>query len=92
MLAPRATNRFRKDLKKHAMKDLELLLEVTEAMRQILHEERLPAWLKPHRLSGEYADCWECHIRPDLLLVWSQDRREQVVTFVRLGSHDELFR
>ena len=29
----------------------------------------LPEKYKSHKLSGNYADCWECHIKSDWLLV-----------------------
>jgi mRNA interferase YafQ len=91
MFRPRATTRFRKDLKQHVSNDVELLLAVTRVMHQIVDGEKLPTSLRPHKLSGEYEDCWECHVLADLLLIWIPDARSKVVTFVRLGSHSELF-
>lgn len=90
MYRPRAQARFQKDLKK-ALKDVELFLEVADVMRRILAGERLPPERRPHKLGGEYDDCWECHVRPDVLLIWIPDPRAKEVTFVRLGSHQELF-
>jgi mRNA interferase YafQ len=31
----------------------------------ILADQALPARCRPHKLSGHYADLWECHIEPD---------------------------
>ena len=92
MYEPRATSRFQKDLKQHVGKDIELLLKVVRIMAQLVDGEKLPPELKPHKLSGEYNDCWECHILPDLLLIWIPDAKKNTLTFVRLGSHAELFR
>ena len=86
----RATSQFRKDLKR-LVGDLDLLLKVTGVMSLVVAGEPIPPELKPHKLEGEYRDCWECHIRPDLLLVWLPDARAGLVTFVRIGSHAELF-
>lgn len=60
-------------------------------MVRIVDGDRLPAELRPHKLSGDYEDCWECHVRPDELLIWIPDAKAAVVTFVRIGSHSELF-
>lgn len=51
----------------------------------------LPARYKPHKLSGNYRGCWECHITPDWLLVWEQDDDELTLLFIDTGSHSDLF-
>lgn len=41
-------------------------------------------------MSGEWNDCRECHLKPDLSMIYRKptaDRPE----LVRLGSHSELF-
>jgi len=50
----------------------------------------LPASNHDHQLTGEWADHWECHVRPDLLLIYRKPDPE-TLQFVRLGSHGELF-
>lgn len=44
--------------------------------------------LKDHPLSGHWKPCRECHIKPDLLLVY--DWEDETLILVRLGSHSEL--
>lgn len=40
----------------------------------------------------KFTAAWECHILPDLLLIWEQgDEPENVVHLIRVGSHSELF-
>lgn len=53
---------------------------------------RLPARFKPHRLSGKYAGLWECHIKPDWLLVWMQNDEELTLLFTNTGTHSDVFR
>ena len=43
----------------------------------------------PHKLSGEYEGCWECHLEYDWLLVY--EIRDEEVVLVRTGSHTDLF-
>ena len=44
---------------------------------------------RPHRLSGQWSQFWECHIEPDWLLIW--DRQGDAVVLVRTGTHSDLF-
>ncbi|GAA8815951.1 hypothetical protein DUHN40_15730 [Helicobacter pylori] len=44
---------------------------------------------KDHSLSGTYKDCRECHINPDVLLVYIV--KNNTLWLLRLGSHSELF-
>ncbi|MBA3032268.1 MAG: type II toxin-antitoxin system YafQ family toxin [Gammaproteobacteria bacterium] len=50
----------------------------------------LAASCRDHGLTGEWADCRECHIKPDLLLIYRKEGDDKL-TLVRLGSHSELF-
>lgn len=53
------------------------------------------AWLDPkyanHPLHGEYAGCFECHLKGNLLLIYALDETEKTLTLVDIGSHSELF-
>jgi len=63
-----------------------------EAVLTLLVENgTLPATYKPHKLSGRYANCWECHIQPDWLLIWQQNNSELVLLLIDTGSHSDLF-
>ena len=39
---------------------------------------------------GEWADNRDCHIRPDLILIYRKPDADRL-ELVRLGSHSELF-
>jgi mRNA interferase YafQ len=61
-----------------------------EAMLLLLaNEGPLPAEWFDHELQGEWSDHRECHVKGDLLLIYQVGDRH--VTFVRLGTHAELF-
>ena len=60
-------------------------------MRQIVEEKALDPKHRDHVLSGEYKGFGECHIRPDWLLIYLKDIRKKTITFVRTGSHADLF-
>ena len=84
----RTTSRFEKDLKrvKRRGKDLEKLWAVLEIL--VAGNEFHPRH-RPHRLSGQWSNFWECHIEPDWLLIW--DRQEHALVLVRTGTHSDLF-
>lgn len=44
-----------------------------------------------HRLQGVYRDCFECHIKNDLLLMYKIERKTNTLLIVDIGSHSELF-
>ena len=63
-----------------------LLLEVTELLAA---DKPLPQGYVDHQLVGEWKTYRDCHLRPDLILIY---RKPDDVTLelVRLGSHSEL--
>jgi len=88
-----ASNQFLKDLKllrKRSLKDAELLLKIIDTLAQKGHKG-LSIKHKPHKLSGKYKDFWECHIKPDLLLIWSENDVLWLIELVRTGTHSDLF-
>ncbi len=76
MRALRTTGRFA----------LEVLWEVVGLLRK---GERLPPRHRPHKFTGEWRDFWEFHVRPDWLLIWSEQR--DALVLVRTGTHADLF-
>ena len=51
----------------------------------------LPAEYKPHILSGQFSGYWECHIKPDWLLIWEQNDKELTLLLLNTGTHSDLF-
>lgn len=51
----------------------------------------LPAKNKPHKITGDYKDCWECHIQPDWLLIWQININTNTLILIRTGTHSDLF-
>ncbi|MDE1901898.1 MAG: type II toxin-antitoxin system YafQ family toxin [Alphaproteobacteria bacterium] len=42
-----------------------------------------------HALSGSWDDCRDCHLKPDLVLIY-RIADDGIVELIRLGSHSEL--
>ena len=84
------SNKFKKSLKKCFKRGLDI--EKLKKAVDILEESgSLPAVYRPHKLVGRYAECWECHIEPDWLLVWKQNDIELILMFIDTGTHADLF-
>jgi mRNA interferase YafQ len=46
---------------------------------------------RDHQLTGDMKDFRECHIKPDLLLIYQIQNDVLILTLVEVGSHSELF-
>ena len=64
----------------------ELLNEVVQAL---VRDQPLPRRNFDHPLSGNWSDCRDCHVRPDLVLIYRKTG-DDILELVRLGSHSEL--
>ena len=84
------TNLFKKGVKRAQRRGLDLDV-LREAVRLLRTCGKLPPSYKPHRLTGDRAGQWECHLRPDWLLVWRQDDRRLILIFIDTGTHADLF-
>ncbi len=86
------TSKFKKDYKREKSsgrhKDLETLLRAV--IELLLIDAALPLNKFDHDLSGDWKDFRECHIKPDLLLIYRKPDAESL-ELIRLGSHSELF-
>lgn len=87
----RVTKRFIKDaeLCKRRGYDMHIM---QKAMQMLAENGTLPEQYRPHKLTGNYAGMWECHLRPDWLMVWEPHGDEMVMLFSRTGSHADLFK
>jgi len=79
---------FKKDVNlcKKQGRDLDKLWDIVETLR---NREPLNPRHKKHSLFGQYKGSWECHIKPDWLLIW--DVEAAALRLIRTGSHSELF-
>lgn len=60
-----------------------------EVLYLLLNGGSLPQKYKDHELIGNHKGFRECHIKPDLLLIYQKD--DEYLSLARLGSHSELF-
>ena len=58
---------------------------------QLANNEELASKYKDHALIGSYKGFRECHVKPDLLLIYKKQNEILLLTCVEIGSHSELF-
>lgn len=84
----RLTTKFNKDLKR--IKDRNLDLELLEnVIIKIQNNVPLESKYQLHCLIGNYSGSFECHIKPDWLLIVRIEKDELIL--LRTGSHSDLF-
>ena len=87
------SNSFKRDYRR--IKAAPLHRNLNDQLRAVLvllgSDQRLPQRYQDHPLSGNWSGCRDCHLRPDLLLIYEKFGND-VLRLVRLGSHSELFR
>lgn len=88
----RYTKQFKRDYKRakksghhQATLDTELLSIIKLLAKNIT----LPLRHRDHQLTGEWKDHRDCHIKPDLVLIYRKPDAHYL-ELVRLGSHSEL--
>lgn len=86
---------FSKDCKKHfkGPKGGELHAELILVLARILEQSPLPEKYRDHALSGNWKDYRDCHLKPDLLLIYKAviSKTGVEIRLARLGSHAEIF-
>lgn len=90
MLSIKYVTRFKKDLKRFQYQT-SILHELNDVLKLLLAEKALPKKYHDHSLSGGYVGMRECHVKPDVLLVYWVDVENKKLVVERLGSHSELF-
>jgi len=83
------TSQFKRDFKQLRLKkdDECRFVEVVDAL---IGDAPMDARYRDHALTGNWVGCRECHLKPDLLVIYKPE--EDVVKLVRIGSHSNLFR
>lgn len=84
------SSRFKKDLKSYKY-DKVFLVELEKVLDILAKGEDLPDKNLNHPLIGEFKGCFECHIKPAILLIYKIEKSELIVLLLMVGSHSNLF-
>lgn len=85
------TGSFKRDFKRVKSvprhKDIEAIL--IPLLQLLMTDQPLPKRLSDHPLAGEWKDHRDCHLKPDLVLIYRKIEPD-VVQLVRIGTHSDL--
>ena len=88
MLKVKNSAKFRKDLKKFQHK--QTVISELKVLSSLVNRKPLEEKYRDHPLTGNWANHRECHLKPDVLLIYKTD--EKTLFLERIGSHSELFK
>lgn len=64
----------------------------TEVVGTLASGKKLSEKYKDHKLTGNLKAFRECHLAPDILLIYQIDDDILVLTLVSVGNHSQLFK
>ena len=85
------TTTFKKDFKREKKGQHGKTLEgdLLAILSKLIMDQPLDQRHSDHALSGQWKDHRDCHIKPDLVLIYRKAEPDKL-QLVRLGSHSEL--
>ena len=83
---------FRRDYRreKRGQYGLHLDEQLDAALQLLANDQQFPSRYRDHPMHGNRAGERNCHIRPDLVLIYSKPNPTDL-NLIRLASHSELF-
>ena len=85
------SKKYKKSLKKLIRSQSGLMKEVNEAINILARGERLADRYQDHLLTGKFEGFRDCHIRPDVILIYQIQEKNLILIAYNIGSHSELF-
>jgi mRNA interferase YafQ len=85
------TNQFKRDYKRELKGRHRATLadDFTTVLTALANDQALVEKYRDHALTGEWTDHRDCHVKPDLVLIYRKPDAGRL-QLVRLGSHSEL--
>jgi mRNA interferase YafQ len=85
------TGRFKRDYKREAKGKHRATLDADflEVLSLLVNDQPLEERHRDHALTGEWKDFRDCHVKPDLVLIYRKPD-DDTLQLVRIGSHSEL--
>jgi mRNA interferase YafQ len=85
------TGQFKRDYKRLLKGTFGATLDgiFTEVLILLVADNQLPAKYNDHSLGGEWKDHRDCHVKPDVVLIYRKPNPD-ILQLVRIGSHSDL--
>ena len=91
MYSLKYSRRFKKDFRHWVKRPDFKLNELETLLDKLINNKSLEEKNQNHKLTGEFKNCFECHLKPDLLLIYKIDQQNKLIYLLRIGSHSDLF-
>lgn len=85
------TAQYRRDLRRLERAGRYDVARLDEIINALARGQVLPPRFRNHRLKGTLAECEECHISGDWLLMYRRKKEELILLLLRTGTHVQLF-
>lgn len=85
------TQKFRKSYKRVSRHKNFKEEELEKVLFLLKTRQKLDIKYRDHNLSGDMKDFRECHVAPDILLIYKIEKEELILLLFNIGSHSELF-
>lgn len=86
----KTTRRFEKDVVICIQRNYDIAI-LNEILTTLECKGSVDSKHKPHKLKGDMKGYWECHLKPDWLLIWKIDSKFKEILLIRSGTHSDLF-
>ncbi len=85
------TTKFKRDYKRELKGQYRTTIQadLVTVFDLLANDKPLDARHRDHPLSGNWAKHRDCHVRPDLVLIYQKTEDDRLL-LLRLGSHSEL--
>jgi mRNA interferase YafQ len=85
------TNQFKRDFTREMKGRHRGILEAAllDVVTVLAADAKLPEKYRDHSLGGAWQDCRDCHLKPDLVLIY-RNVGTTTLQLIRLASHSEL--
>lgn len=88
------TPKFAKNLSKYIGKGKRKVSkeEFIKVVDMLASDEKLPVNYRDHALTNNLKGYRDCHLKPDVVLIYKKERDKLILVLCTIGSHSEVFR
>jgi mRNA interferase YafQ len=84
------STQFKKDFKKIVKLAIPDVVEVGHVISTLQQRQILAEKYVDHALTGNWSNYRDCHVKPDLVLIYKIEN--DILKLARVGTHSDLFR
>lgn len=81
------STKYKKDIKAYKHNKV-INTELRNVLDLLMNNQTLPEKYRDHDLHGNYSGCRDCHIKPNVILIY--EIHDDYIGLIRFGSHNKL--